>query len=115
MADSVALAVLENLVHMRRDDFPVGYVVIGAVIPNTVPVLSLDQFSPAEGDVSSQTLGDRWIGSGNSAVLRVPSVVVPTEFICLLNPRHCDFKHIITEIAVPFTFDDRLFEQIGNK
>ena len=27
MADSISLAVLENLVHLNREDFPVGYVV----------------------------------------------------------------------------------------
>lgn len=29
MAQSVALAVLENLVHMSRQDFPTGYVRLG--------------------------------------------------------------------------------------
>lgn len=34
MADSISLAVFENLVHLNREDFPVGYVVIGAVVPS---------------------------------------------------------------------------------
>ncbi len=110
MADSVALAVLENLVHLTRQDFPVGYVVIGAVIPNSVKILSHDQFRAIQGDLNSQTIGDRWIESGRSAVLRVPSVVIRSEFIYLLNPRHQDFANIVTEIAVPFTFDERLFQ-----
>ena len=115
MADSVALAVLENLVHMRRDDFPVGYVVIGAVIPNSVRVLALEEFRAGKQDVPSQTVGDRWIDSGRSAVLRVPSAVVPNEFIYLLNPRHSDFSLIVTEIAVPFRFDTRLFQKSANE
>lgn len=110
MADSVSLAVLENLVHMRREDFPVGYVVIGAVIPNGVRVLSLQELDVRKQDLPSQTIGDGWIDSGTSAVLRVPSVVVPSDFIYLLNPRHRDFSHVVTEIAVPFTFDERLFQ-----
>lgn len=109
MADSVALAVLENLVHLTRQDFPVGYVVIGAVIPNSMRILSQDHFRGIEGDLNSQTIGDRWIETGRSAVLRVPSVVIRSEFIYLLNPRHQDFANIVTEIAVPFTFDERLF------
>jgi len=32
MAESVALAVLENLVHMSRQDFPTGYVCVAAVL-----------------------------------------------------------------------------------
>lgn len=115
MADSVALAVLENLVHMRRDDFPVGYVVIGAVIPNGVRVLAPEEFGAGKQNVPSQRVGDRWIDSGRSAVLRVPSAVIPNEFIYLLNPRHSDFSLIVTEIAVPFTFDERLFQKSANE
>ena len=33
-AESVALAVLENLVNMSRTDFPIGYVVTGVCIPD---------------------------------------------------------------------------------
>ena len=39
MAQSVALAVLENLVHMSRQDFPTGYVRITATLPNDIAVL----------------------------------------------------------------------------
>lgn len=35
MAESVALSVLENLVHMSRQDFPTGYVCIAAILPGT--------------------------------------------------------------------------------
>ena len=38
MAESVALAVLENLVHMSRQDFPIGYVCVGAVIPDSMNI-----------------------------------------------------------------------------
>ncbi len=34
MAESVALAVLENLVHMSPQDFPTGYVSVAAVLPD---------------------------------------------------------------------------------
>ena len=47
----------------------------------------------------SQSIGDRWLESSRSAVLRVPSVVVPAESNYLLNPRHPDFDRI--EIAAP--------------
>ncbi|HZQ55388.1 MAG TPA: RES family NAD+ phosphorylase [Bryobacteraceae bacterium] len=39
MAESVALAVLENLVHMTRQDFPRGYVVVAASIPDRLQIL----------------------------------------------------------------------------
>ena len=111
MAESVSLAVLENLVHMNREDFPVGYVVIGAVIPTNVYITSYDQLRAVQGDLEPQTLGDRWIESETSAVLRVPSAVVPSEFNYVLNPRHRDFPRIVAEIGIPFTFDERLFQK----
>jgi RES domain-containing protein len=37
MAESIALAVLENLVHMTRQDFPRGYVCVAAVLPDGIP------------------------------------------------------------------------------
>ena len=40
MAQSVALAVLENLVHMSRQDFPTGYVKRGAIVPDDIAILS---------------------------------------------------------------------------
>jgi RES domain-containing protein len=108
MADSISLAVLENLVHLNREDFPVGYVVIGAVIPNHVAVLSVNNFSPAHNPVKSQNLGDRWLVAQASAVLRVPSVIVPKEYNYLLNPKHPEFAQIVVELPAPFTFDKRL-------
>ena len=36
MAESIALAVLENLVHMTRQDFPRGYVCVAAVLPDGI-------------------------------------------------------------------------------
>ena len=109
MADSISLAVLENLVHLNREDFPVGYVVIGALLPSHVPILSLDDLAGARETVSPQTLGDRWLEEQPSAVLRVPSVIVPQEFNYLLNPQHPDFAQLVVELPVPFLFDERLF------
>jgi hypothetical protein len=39
MAHSVALAVLENLVHMSRQDYPTGYVVVAATVPVHVRII----------------------------------------------------------------------------
>ena len=47
MAETVSLAVLENLVHMSKEDFPTGYVVVAAVVPDEIRVLK-------EGDLKDQ-------------------------------------------------------------
>ncbi len=95
---------------MSREDFPVGYVAIGARIPTSVEIVQSGEISANRRDLDPQSLGDYWIDSMRSAVLRVPSAVVPNEFNYLLNPRHGDFARIIPELPVPFTFDERLFQ-----
>jgi len=43
---------------------------------------------------STQAIGDQWIKERTSAVLKVPSIVVPDEYNYLLNPAHPDFAGI---------------------
>jgi RES domain-containing protein len=109
MADSISLAVLENLVHMSKEDFPVGYVSVSASIPDEVSILSEDDVKKHLPDAGPRELGDHWVGSRASAVLRVRSAVIPDEFNFLLNPRHREFARIIAKPATPFVFDERLF------
>jgi RES domain-containing protein len=113
MAQSIALAVIENLVHMTRDDFPTGYVVVAAEIPDEVIILS-DQPVRAEASLenaSTMQVGDFWIEHNLSAVMRAPSFAVTGEFNYLLNPAHADFRLIRAESPVSFHFDSRLFDQ----
>jgi hypothetical protein len=79
MAQSVALAVLENLVHMSRQDFPTGYVRIAAIVPDDIAILSETDLrgNRSLGDLSTQVLGDAWLDDQPSAVLKVHSAVVP--------------------------------------
>lgn len=109
MAESISLAVLENLVHMSKDDFPVGYVTVSASIPDETSVLTDRDIINDLPNAGPRELGDLWPRSLSSAVLRVRSAVVPEEFNFLLNPRHPEFARIIGEPAKPFVFDERLF------
>ena len=61
---------------------------------------------PAPAEV--QSIGDRWIDDGSSAVFAVPSVLAPQEINYLLNPAHPDFASIEILPAVPFQLDARL-------
>ncbi len=112
MAQSVALAVLENLVHMSRQDYPVGYVIVAAAIPDHVLVLDelVLRSSAGLGVLQPSALGDYWFDARLSAVLRVRSAVVPSDFNYLLNPQHLDFAQIAVQPPEPFRFDPRLFE-----
>jgi len=57
---------------------------------------------------ATKAIGDMWVKQQRSAVLKVPSVVVPEEFNYLLNPAHPDFNHIEFGRPVVYHFDPRL-------
>lgn len=56
----------------------------------------------------TQAIGDQWILSQASAVLKVPSAIIPDEFNFLLNVNHPDFEAIKIVRVNRFSFDTRL-------
>lgn len=112
MAESVALAVLENLVHLSRRDFPTGYVSVAAVLPDGISFMEEDVLRrrPPLRDLATEELGNWWWESRRSAVLQVPSFVVSGAYNYLLNPEHPEFSAIQVEPPAIFHFDARLFE-----
>lgn len=47
--------------------------------------------------LSTRQLGDNWARSSLSAILAVPSVIIPDEMNYVLNPAHPDFKRIASD------------------
>jgi RES domain-containing protein len=60
---------------------------------------------------ATMRLGDDWTKSATSAVLAVPSILVPVEANYLFNPLHPDFKKIKISEPQHYTFDPRLLKQ----
>jgi RES domain-containing protein len=113
LAESRALAVLEVLVHLNANEFLKHYRVISATFweafVTEIPSAELpDNWKHEPPPRSTVRLGDRWIASGKSAVLRVPSTIVPAESNFLLNPKHPDFVKIKLGIPEPIRIDPRL-------
>ncbi len=57
---------------------------------------------------STQRLGDKWARAWRSAILAVPSVIIPDETNYVLNPAHPDFREIAIGAPADFAFDPRL-------
>jgi RES domain-containing protein len=57
---------------------------------------------------SCAAVGDEWLRSDRSAVLEVPSAVIPLERNFILNPLHKDFPQITIGKSQAFEFDSRL-------
>ncbi len=112
-AESIALAALELLVHVRETSVLYAYSVhavhfadrhVMTVKPRSLPATW--RHSPAPHALAS--IGDAWLRDGTSVVLRVPSAVIPMETNYLINPLHPDFSSLTTEGPLDFDFDPRL-------
>lgn len=116
-SESLALATLELLVHLESSALLGAYVAIPLRIPPRLVEQVRTKQLPEDwrsypAPVALQRLGNAWLDSGKSAVLRVPSVIVPTEFNYLLNPGHKDFSKIHVGEARPFALDGRLLKRV---
>lgn len=110
---TLALALAEALVHIPAGVLP-AYTAIPVEFDDALVTLLEPKDVPADWNgspppSSTQAIGDAWVSSARSAVLRVPSVVVPLEFNYVLNPNHADFARAHIGTAMPFPFDPRLF------
>ena len=111
---SLALAALEVLVHTDKTTLPADLVRVGIDVPDDLVVSSLDvgallvdwRAYPAPPEL--QRLGDEWLSDSRSAVLAVPSSVVPEEHNFLVNPAHADARRITVASTAPFDLDSRL-------
>lgn len=112
-AGSPSLAMLEMLVHLQRPELLESYVLIDVQFDESL-VIDVElrrlprswRMSPPARSV--MRVGDSWAASESSAVLRVPSVLVPHEWNYLLNPKHRDFGRIVIGMERPIRFDPRL-------
>jgi RES domain-containing protein len=104
-AESAALAVLEMRVHLDLDwrvlpdDYVLMAIETGDLVAETLAV------TPAD----SRAVGDSWLASGRSALLRAPSFVVPESANVLVNPTYRDAARLAVASIRPFAFDARLW------
>lgn len=113
-ASSIALAVLETLVHVDPSVMP-AHRVIPVDIPEAIPVTTIevadlpDDWRRTPPSLSLMEIGKAWLDAGETAVMQVPSVIVPEESNYLVNPLHADFTQLAMHAPAPFEIDGRLF------
>ena len=107
-----SLAALESLVHLNP---PVSfkYVAIRITFDDALVKIVTPKVLPPNWQVeppppSTKALGDIWVQEAESAILALPSVIIPGETNYLLNPAHPGFKKISIGRPERFTFDPRL-------
>lgn len=110
LGGSLALASMELLVHLRMPEVLKTYRKLRVRIPQEV-ISALDERRLPDGWAMpglhpvTQDIGDRWLASRESAVLRVPSAVVAGEANYLLDPTHPDLAKVEAGGIEDFRFD----------
>jgi RES domain-containing protein len=110
-ADCPATALLEICAHTSADDLPPTFTLlkiegpdtsVNEVEPNVLPTDWAAQMTVTQG------IGGKWLEEQRSALLRVPSVLVPETWNFLLNPAHPDAPLFRIEHSYEYPFDLRL-------
>lgn len=118
-ASNISLAVLETFVHLKAGGLPLNRYLVELDIPTAVwkkaarlivPPIGWDAIPT--GRVSLDE-GDAWLKSNKSAVMLVPSVIVPEECNVLINPGHPDTRHIKANKVRKWGYDPRLLGPHG--
>lgn len=112
---SIALATLETVHYLRGGGLPFNRYLVRIAIPDVVwdARQVLEPF-PGGWDaipagLAGKRAGDGWIAAGKSALLLVPSVIVPDEYNVLLNPRHADAAAVTASTVRRWSYDPRFF------
>jgi RES domain-containing protein len=115
LSDHPASTLLETLVHLEVDseDFPDTYQLLAIDIPDDIPFDTVEEGQLAPGwkddQALTRSLGDAWLRKKQTALMRVPSAIVPASVNWLLNPAHPEsaLAQIAEIIRAPL--DARLF------
>ena len=111
LAESPAGALVEACVHTSANDIPPSFTLLKVVGPD-LPFDKID-FSSLPPDWTdrieiTRETGSEWLKNSRTAMLRVPSALVPESVNYLLNPLHKDAGLFQIEKSFLYPFDVRL-------
>jgi RES domain-containing protein len=115
-ADTPSLACLEALVHLGTSGLPLNRYLVAIHVPDTVwhvreiqtPVSLPVGWDACPAGILSLDVGDTWLRSNRTAVMVVPSVIVPEDCLILINPLHPDASGITASKIRKWLYDPRL-------
>lgn len=116
-AGTLSLALLEIIVHLEIKSalkyfkaIPIQFDEswIQFVSTETLPIT----WNNTPPSFMTQAIGDEWVRQSASAILCVPSAVVPNEQNILLNPLHPEFQNIEIGESIDLPADPRILEKL---
>lgn len=118
-APTIAMAVLETAAHIDDAGLPQNRFVVRIDVPEKMwrarITLGVDALPVAWAAIpagrTSVGFGSRWIREGASALLEVPSVIVPEETVVALNATHPEIERLKATVVRRFDYP-RLFRGV---
>jgi len=116
VSDSLALSALETLVHIQKTHTYLAYISFRIEVPDEVRVEEFPRNRLPAGwrkeppSKETMEIGTRWAKGRSTAILKVPSVIIPQEYNYVLNPLHPDFHKIGKVETGSFSFDPRMWK-----
>jgi RES domain-containing protein len=112
-APTIAMVVLETAAHIDSAGIPLNRFLVRIEVPErvwsareTVDVASLPPtWAAVPAGSASARFGSRWLTEARSAILLVPSVIVPEEVIALVNPLHADADEFAATVIRRFEYN----------
>jgi RES domain-containing protein len=117
-APTIAIAVLETAAHVDDAGLPLNRYLVEIDVPDAVwaqrEEIGISKLPAAWAAIpagrTSVKIGSDWLASLRSPILMVPSVIVPEEWVCLINPRHGEAPKVTAKVARLFGYG-RLFRR----
>lgn len=115
-ATNRALACLETIVHLNAGGLPLNRYLVEIEVPDdlwTAAQVETPASLPVGWDAEpcgrvSIGFGTAWANAKGSALLLVPSVIVPEEHNILINPAHADAARLVARKVRKWLYDPRL-------
>ncbi len=117
LAESAAGALLEVVVHLELSPvrMPKSYRLLKVEAPDDLTLETARAAELAEhwadDETLTRTFGDQWLLANRSALLRVPSAIVPETFNMLLNPAHDQARRLKIVSHREYPWDLRLLSR----
>jgi RES domain-containing protein len=111
LSENPASALLEVCVHTAGNDIPPEYTLLCVEAPETKIDSITPESLPDDWQIRFDTtrqLGTEWLRTNRTALLRIPSAIVPHTSNFLFNPLHPDAKAFQIVEAVNYPFDPRI-------
>ena len=116
LAETPAGALVEILVHLELDTaaLPKTYKLLKAEAPDGLPWRTVSQAELLANWIldlnATRTVGDEWLASRTTSLLRVPSTLLPETYNLLLNPVHPDASRVRVLWHREYPWDPRLLK-----